>query len=65
MRMSSPEKLILENQLKIMGALSILLRNIPPGSWGSPGGETTAAQDLSRQCSITSTVLHGAKTWPA
>lgn len=55
MRMTSPEKLILENQLKIMGALSVLLRQ---------RDEVLVAQDMSRQCSVTSTVLHAAKTWP-
>jgi hypothetical protein len=57
MRMTSPEKLILENQQQIMMALSVLLghRSI---------AEYTVARALSAQVSRASTVIHAAKTWP-
>lgn len=55
MRMTSPEKLILENQQQIMMALSVVMRNLNEGP---------ASAMLSAQCSKNSTVLHAAKTWP-
>lgn len=56
MRMTSPEKLILENQMQIMMALSVLLQQ-------PQFKEMSCALALSRQVSATSVVLHGAKTW--
>lgn len=55
MRMTSPEKLILENQMRIMASLSVLARKFD---------ERCVAIDLSQQCSKVSVVLHDAKTWP-
>lgn len=55
MRMTSPEKLILENQMQIMMALSLIM---------AEKKETPAALALSKQVSVTSVVVHGAKTWP-
>lgn len=57
MRMTSPEKLILENQMEIMAALSLLCR-------AKGTDETMAARQLSTRCSKTSVALHAAKTWP-
>lgn len=56
MRMTSPEKLILENQMQIMMALSVILQH-------TTFKETTCALSLSRQVSKTSAVVHEAKTW--
>jgi hypothetical protein len=55
MRMTSPEKLIIENQMQIMMALSVVLQHFK---------EVPAALAVSTQVSKTSVVLHGAKTWP-
>jgi hypothetical protein len=55
MRMTSPERLILENQQEIMKALSLLL---------AKADETTAEWSISRQISKISIVLHAAKEWP-
>ena len=53
--MTSPEKLILENQQQIMMGLSLLLAH---------RDERMAALALSAQVSKASVVLHAAKTWP-
>ena len=55
MRMTSPEKLILENQMQLMMAMSLLLAH---------AGEKLAAHNMSAQCSRLSVALQHAKTWP-
>lgn len=55
MRMTSPEKLILENQSLLLMAMSVLTRTM---------GQTITAQALSGAASKTLTAIHTAKTWP-
>jgi hypothetical protein len=56
MRMTSPEKLILENQQMIMMALSVLLGH-------KTIAEYTAGRAVSAQISKVAPVLHAAKVW--
>jgi len=55
MRMTSPEKLILENQSLLLMTMSLVARLM---------GETITANALSGAASKTLGVLHDAKTWP-
>jgi uncharacterized protein YfbU (UPF0304 family) len=56
MRMTSAEKLILENQMQIMMSLSVLLGH-------KTIAEYTPARAVSVQVNKTSSVLHAAKVW--